>query len=321
MDGTNRWERIHRKLVGWESSGQKSFGQDSVGWKPNVWDSVRPNHPLRRANCWNQSVLIAAVVSWLVLSITASAVGQSFRVHTKLISNEQSKPVAESLTIADGGFVFDFAYSPENPTVPREIVMLDLRRQQFVLMDVTRQVKVQVAETEIQQMLADLRTQLLSDPELKGLVDGFTPEVTDVASGQVRLQAERFEYLATCEKPKNPGVLPAYFDYLDHFARLNVTDPTRMAPFARLKLNTAIKSYGWVPTKIELVLKRPNRFKKNQTLTSTHDIVWTLSKDDMRLLDEAKKQLVEFESVNLAQYRQWKTQTGAAANDTTKAGN
>ncbi len=245
------------------------------------------------------------------------AVAQSFRVKTQLFTGDETSPVLETLTIADGGYIYDFSFAPNNLDQAREIVMLDLRRQQFVLMDIPRKVKVQVDQTEISKMLEDLRGQLAADPELKNLVDKFQPEVADLAAGTVKLESDRLRYTATCEKPKNSDLLPIYFDYLDHFARLNVTDPTRMAPFARLQLNTAIKAYGWVPTKIELEIKRPGRFKKNQVLTSTHEIVWAVSKDDLRRLDEAKLQLTAFQTVSLPQYRQWKSQTAPTAETVT----
>lgn len=249
----------------------------------------------------------------------AQAAGQSFRVKTQLFSGDNTAPVAESLTIADGGFIYDFSFTPDNLDQPREIVMLDLRRQQFVLMDTQRKIKVQVDQTEISKMLEDLRGQLAANPELKNLIDKLQPEVTDLATGTIKLESDRLQYTATCTKPKNAEWLPIYFDYLNHFARLNVTDPARMAPFARLQLNDAIQSYGWLPTKIELVIKRPGPFKKNQVLTSTHEIVWTVSKDDLRRLDEAKLQLTAFQTVSLPNYRQWKSQSNGTAETASSA--
>lgn len=254
----------------------------------------------------------------LALSQMAAVVEPNsvFRVKTQLFTGEKSKLTGESLTLATDGFIYDLSFAIEDPTNPREIVILDLNRQQFVLIDPQRSVKAVVSQDEIAKMLEDLRSQLSRDSELKSLVDDFQVEETDIASGQIKLNSPRLQYTATCEKPKSAEGLTLYFEYLNQFARLNATDPTRMAPFARLRLNSAIQSFGWVPTRIELEIKRTGPFKKTQKLISDHEIVWAISKDDLRLLDSIKTQLIACQPVTLAQYRQWKSPSEVSSRET-----
>ena len=81
-----------------------------------------------------------------------------------------------------------------------------------------------------------------------------------------------------------------------------VTDPQRMPPFARLKLNQTIKKYGLVPASIELTVKSGNSNRANVEASSQHTISMSLTSQDLDRIKFAKKSWTQFRQVELPEY-------------------
>ena len=78
---------------------------------------------------------------------------------------------------------------------------------------------------------------------------------------------------------------------------MNVRYAGTYPPFGRLKLNDALQKRGLIPSEIEWTVLPQGRMLQTRILRSTHEYQWTLSTNDEKKVEQAQKQLVEFQEV------------------------
>ncbi len=234
----------------------------------------------------------------------ATADAQQFRIETHVYRDGSEDPISENLTLFDENVIYDFMLKTDKTRFPQEIVIYLSNEKRFVLLDTNRQIKTEIIEGEVLKMLAALQNVGANNPDNKFFFQPRFDEDFDIGSGWLTLEGEQLKYRTRGERPPNDSVLHRYYEFIDQFARINVTDPRRMPPFARLKLNTAIKKYGFVPSRVEMTLTPTNAALTEQLkMYSEHFVIWELSEKDRRRIASAKRYWTEFKNVSLSEFR------------------
>ena len=244
---------------------------------------------------------VATFASFAVLVSSVSA--QQFRIESQVYSAGEKTPVAESLTLYDGGYAFDFSFEPGSQSQEVEIVVFDQARKTLVLLDVKREMRLTLEQYELAKMLEELRLQLSQKQDLNFLVNPQFSEKTDFASGLIELENPKLSYRATCEKPKDIASMSLYYESQDQFTWLAASDPSRLPPFSRLALNQAIKKNGLMPKEIKLHVHSEGLLQRDLDLHSKHSVIWQLSVDDRKRIESAKKKWMTYAPVSLGKFR------------------
>lgn len=233
-----------------------------------------------------------------------TALAQDFRVETEVIDVATGDVISENLTLFSGNLIVDFMLSPDKTRFPAEVVIYDTGLKRFVLMDTARKVRTEVADTDLLKILVALQGSHFVDETNEFLFRPEFEESYDQATGQVELRSPRLTYRMKGSRPAQDMALHKYFEFIDQFARLNATDPRRMPPFARLKLNQAIKKYGVIAEEVEMCLAPDAEGEKPEIrIRSKHVAMWKLSAQDQERIESARRYWMEFEEVGLKEYR------------------
>ncbi len=250
----------------------------------------------------------------LGLVFACSAVAQSYRMETHVYQANDDSIVARNLTLFDGGLIIDFRLDPDlTGTSIREITIYDQTRQTFVLLDVEREIKLELDRSRLIQILESLRAELQTNEATRYLADVKFVEREDIDQNRIELDGGWVQYVVSGRHPAETSVLPLYQDFLDHFTMLSASDPMSLPPFARLSFNRVLKKYGWLADRIELTIAPQDQILPAIHVYSTHLWGMKLSPKDRSHLETARKYWAQFRSVNLAEYR------GLSAAEATRA--
>ena len=96
-----------------------------------------------------------ALLALAVVSLAGQNSAQEFRIESEVFVDDEKVPVTESLTLFSDGIAYDFMLNGS-----KEIAILDLHRQQFVLLDVKRQLRLTLSGSQVLEIVAALRAEL-----------------------------------------------------------------------------------------------------------------------------------------------------------------
>lgn len=252
--------------------------------------------------------ILAFILAGFILagtSATTTLIGQEFRIETEVYSGEASEPISENLTLFSGNLIFDFMLPTDGARFPEEVVIYQSREKQFVLLDTSRQIKTLLIEGELLKILAALQSSDIADEKNAFLFHPAFTETWDESSRWLTLASDQLTYRTRGDRPENENALHKYYEFIDQFARLNATDPKRMPPFARLKLNSSLKKFGFIPSVVEVTLIPSLDPPADPIEVKTrHNVMWQLSEKDQERIESAKRYWMDFKSVSLAEFRQ-----------------
>jgi hypothetical protein len=236
---------------------------------------------------------------------------QDFRIETEVFRGDSTEPISENLTLFSGNLILDFMLPTDRTRFPDEIVIYQSREKQFVLLDTRRKIKTEILEGEVLKIVAALQNSTLADDANRFLFQPGFEEHFDISTGRLTLESEQLTYEVRGERPRDDEQLHRYFEFISQFARLNATDPRRMPPFARLKLNNALKKYGIMPDEVRLTLVPSlNPPADPIVLRTTHNVIAPLSDKDNKRIESAKRYWMDFKSVSLAEFRNFQRSAG-----------
>ncbi len=227
---------------------------------------------------------------------------QEFRIETEVYAAGESAPVSRNLTLFSEHMIYDFQMTNESDSVPIEIVIFDQREKSFHLIDLARNVRLRLDQTEIVKMVEGARQQTKQNPKTKFLLDSMT-EKFDVTEKWMTVGNENISYRIEGTRPPDVSILPTYFEFLDQYTRLKASDPHSLPPFARLELNRAIKKVGWIPTTIEARYKANELIRSEIKMRSKHTFIGQISKQDHERIESAKAKLIGATPVTLGKFR------------------
>lgn len=237
------------------------------------------------------------------LFVSGTSMAQEFRIESSVYDDSSKLPISQTTTLFSQSVVYDFQLS--NDAQPRvlEIAIYDSRRQMMILLDTQRRMKLELSDLRLLKIEDAIRRQTLEDNRSSFLVKDEFEQDIDWSTNWVTLTSSQIEYRFKGGQPANVAIIPAYTQFLDNFTRLNVTDPTKYPPFARMKVNQSIKRLGWIPDEVRISVKQNSLFRKPFSAKSKHVLVTQLSKGDHARIATAKQHWMQFESVDLTEYR------------------
>ena len=249
-------------------------------------------------------LLLLVLVNNLIEPISMpKCAAQEFRIESQIYLESSKLPVSQNVTLFADQIVFHFQMSDEAQPKSIETVIFDAKRRLMVLLDTQRKIRLELPELRLITILEATRKNTLEDTRSSFLVKEIFKEDNDWATGWVTLESPSITYRYKGSHPKRAEILPPYFDFLENFTRLLASDPTKIPPFARLKLNSSMRRVGWMPSEVQISVKPNLLFRQGLEARSTHTLVSQLSKKDHQRIAEAKQQWLNFKSVDLSEYR------------------
>jgi uncharacterized protein YeeX (DUF496 family) len=228
---------------------------------------------------------------------------QQFRIETALYHDNEQQPSSRNLTLFSDGVIYDFQLSDEVQSGPLEITIFDSRKRVFSVLDVQRQIQMHMDVAQLVKIVEGLRNDTAQNQDARFLVTADFSEEFNSIGNWVSLVSPEIEYRCTGQSPKDVAILPTYFEFLDYYTMLNATDPKRLPPFCRMRLNQTLEKYGWIPSEIQMIIRENSLFPQGLKATTKHTLIHHLSDLDRDRIAAAKNRWMTFEQVNLARYR------------------
>ena len=233
-----------------------------------------------------------------------------FRIDSEMYTGGSKLPVSKNKTVFADGLIFDFPV-PMNGDNSDEILIYDSHRKAINLLDMKRQIQLSLLDVQVEKLIAGMRDQMQQDDRSKLLLEQTFNERVDLNAKAVTLTgSQNMTYRFFGKPPANAKVLPAYFEFLDIFTRVQASDPKKFPPFARIRLNQSIRNIGWMPDKVEVEIAPSGFFRTAFSAHSTHKLSMELTDRDRAEIALAKKNWAAFPVVSLTEYRSIKTKQG-----------
>ena len=252
--------------------------------------------------------MIASMIPIYDISLSSVA-AQEFRIESQVYDDSSQLPVSQNVTLFSQGLVFDFRMSDDVQPEPLEIVIFDSRQRRLVLIDPAREIRMELADLSLLRILDGVRRETVQDKRTSFLVENDFEESPDWSTGWVTLTSPEIVYRFKGEQPKDVSILPMYFAFLENFTRLVATDPTKIPPFPRMKLNQSLKRLGWIPSEVQITVNQNSLFREGFSAKSKHTLMTQLSSKDRQKITMAKQHWQTFKSVKLNEYRGLKRHT------------
>lgn len=243
----------------------------------------------------------------LVLAITTlslpSICAQDFKIVSQIYGARDSAPIAQNLTLFSNGLAFDFQMEGTEIKPGSEIVIYDSRQRTLVLLNPSRKTRLDLSDIRLLKIVDGVRKETELDNRTSFLVNDDYREELDLAAGRVTVASPNITYRAQGTQPKEVGNMPLYFQFLDSLTNSMATDPGKVPPFARIRLNRAIKRLGWFPSEVQFTAEQNSLFKEPLSMKSKHQMFDGLSDLDRARIKQAKSDWGQFKLVDLAEFR------------------
>jgi len=237
-----------------------------------------------------------------VVLAQATAKADDFRIESKLFVGDAKEPASENVTLFYNGMVYDYLSNPA------EVTVFDSARGRFVLLDPIRHVRAEISTQHVAQFTEKLQTWAAGHEE-KFLKFSAAPEFevqSDSTNSELTFTSDWMTYKITCEDAQTATRAAQYGDFSDWYARLNTITSPSLLPFARLKINAEMRQRQRIPTEVNLTIDNNARFprpQQEQKFRTEHQLLWRLSKSDLRKIEQTGEDLVTFGQVGFQQYR------------------
>ncbi|MBO7726268.1 MAG: hypothetical protein J6S40_07330 [Thermoguttaceae bacterium] len=183
-------------------------------------------------------------------------------------------------TLFGKGMVIDFIGDND------EVIIYNRKTKTFVLLDPIHRVQTELALSEIDQFLDNLRAIVSEKKDAHSqflLHPDFEISRSD-ESGELSFSSKWYEYLVSTRSFDDPELSEAYFEFIDVYTKLNLyLNPGNYTPMARMVVNGVLAREKRFPAKIRLTLypKGKGLFAKPDIITSDHKIIRRLSEEDL----------------------------------------
>ena len=255
-------------------------------------------------------IAFPAVLVWITLLSGRICCGQNespqpafpdFKIESQVFIDRDHTPVCINQTMFNAGLVIDLQFK-NGANHPSEICIYDSRNRKFILLNIEKQIRLNVDQLQLLRIAEAMKQELRNSETTQALVFENFEEDFQQKGNIVSVSNGVVSYVSRGIRPSVDSILVPYYEFLDQYAMIAVTDPQRMPPFARLKLNQTIKKYGLVPASIELTVKSGNSNRANVEASSQHTISMSLTSQDLDRIKFAKKSWTQFRQVELPEY-------------------
>lgn len=252
------------------------------------------------------SLLLAMVC--LIVAPAERALGQidrelEFKIETKMFTGDSKDPVITNKTIFSEGLIFDFSVAAGS-NAPEEVLVYDSNLKIISLLDLKRQFQLKLLDVQLKKMTDSVRQQMATDDRSRAMIEQTFEEKLDADKGSFELiGSQNMTYRLRGKSPESPKLLSAYFEFLDVFTLVQITDPKKLPPFARLRLNESIRRIGWIPDRVEVSVGKSDFFPSSFNARTEHKLSMEMTDRDRTEVALAKKNWRALPEVTLAKYR------------------
>ena len=226
-----------------------------------------------------------------------------FKIETKMYAENGKEPVFSNKTIFSQGLIFDFPMAAGSKA-PEEVLVYDSNLKIISLLDLKRQMQLKLLDVQLKKMVDSVRQQMATDERSRTMIEQTFEERIDADKGLLELiGSQNMTYRLHGKTPESSKLLSAYFEFLDVFTRVQITDPKKLPPFARLRLNESIRRVGWVPDRVEVSVGKSDFFPSSFKARTEHKIALKVTDRDRSEIALAKKNWAALPEVTLAKYR------------------
>ena len=226
-----------------------------------------------------------------------------FKIDTKMFLGDSKESAFENKTIFSEGLIFDFPLAAGS-TSPDEILVYDSNLKTISLLDLKRQMQLKLMDVQLKTMVEGVRQQMADDDRAKVMAEQKFEEKIDVDKNILSLIGDqKMTYKLHGQAPESAKVLSAYFEFLDAFTRVQVTDPKKLPPFARLRLNEAIRRTGWIPDRVDITVGESDFFPEPFKAHTEHKLTMQVTDRDRSEIALARKTWATLPEVSLGKYR------------------
>ena len=183
-------------------------------------------------------------------------------------------------TLFSKGMVIDFIGDND------EVIVYNRKTKTFVLLDPIHRVQTELALSEIDQFLDNLRAAVSEkkDAQSQFLLNPNFEITRSDETGDLSFSSKWYEYLVSTRSFDDPELSAVYFEFIDVYTKLNLyLNPGNYTPLARMAVNDLLAREKRFPAKIRLTLypKGKTLFAKPDIVTSDHKIIRRLSEEDL----------------------------------------
>jgi hypothetical protein len=247
------------------------------------------------------ALLLAAV---LFCTIRESH-GADFRVENHVFVEGKDEPENRSLTLFQGGIVYDFMSEPS------EVTIFDKPTGHFFLLNRTNQQQTEVAISAVEGFMEKLRQLAYKqkDPLSKFFADPKFEERFETESGELTLTSPWVTYRVVIKAARNPALAAQYREFSDWQSRLNaMLNPGSRPPLARLQVNEALAKREVLPGKVHLTMTSlKNETLQKMKLRSEHDFTFNLLPTDLEQIERVREARGKFKLVPYEKYEKNRT--------------
>lgn len=226
-----------------------------------------------------------------------------FRIATQLFVGDSEQPQAHNLTLFSKGVVYDFQHGPNKNEPAKEVVIFNSRTKKVILLNLETEKKLEIYDVSLMKLVDEMRLAAEKQPQTRFLVQDQYKETIDTETKSVSLKSDIISYRFEGKTPANETIMPVYFEFLDTFTRLQASDPQKLSPLPRIRLNQSIRRVGWIPTRVDIDVKQNAMFRQPFIAHTEHRLTAGLTAIDQEKIIQAKRQWTQFKSVSLAEYR------------------
>jgi len=244
----------------------------------------------------------------LAFALADSVHAQQFKIESQIYINGEDQPSSSNVTMFSEGLVFDFQ---TNGTQSHEVTILQPKQHQTILLDRLRRIKLVLDDVQLIGMADALRRETAQDKTAGFLVNERYKETITLENGAATLKSPTIAYSIRGSRPTDIQVFPIYSNFIEAFTRLQVADPHAFSPFPRMRLNETIRKLGWVPSEVKVTFQSNPLMKQGLTATSKHTYIDGLSSADQGKIAELKAEWLNFEEVDLYEFRHLKKPTNS----------
>ena len=226
-----------------------------------------------------------------------------FKIDTKMFLGDSKESSFKNKTIFSEGLIFDFPLAAGS-TSPDEILVYDSNLKTISLLDLKRQIQLKLMDVQLKKMVAGVRQQMASEDRTRVMLEQNFEEKIEMDHNSLTLIGDqKMTYRLHGEAPKSPKVLSAYFEFLDAFTQVQITDPKKLPPFARFRLNESIRRVGWIPDRVDISVGKSDFFPESFKAHTVHKLTMEITDRDRSEIALARKNWAALPEVSLGEYR------------------
>ncbi len=243
---------------------------------------------------------LAVTAAAMLLVLSQPALGDDFRIETKLFDGSGKKPLSTNTTLFDAGYVYDYLFIGDRHTNPYRVTIFDQGHGRFVVLDPARKVKAEVKADEVRLFAETCQSMAAksSRPLMKFAAEPAF-EVDFDEDGMLTLSSEFINYRLQTEPAGSAESAQQYRDFSDWYARFNsMSAPGSLPPFARMAVDDELARRGLVPVEVHLAIP-----SKSVSMRSEHHVTWRLLPKDHKLIAETGHELATFKLVTFDKFQ------------------